>query len=79
MSLFNYTCILNEQTVQMMNSTKVDGINGEILNNWSVIMTNTPRIWLFGDTIDGMWILLPIAAFGTVVNSFQVTFHKIAP
>ena len=65
-----YTCILNEQTVQMMNSTKEDGINGEILN----IMTDTPRIWLFGDTIDGMWILLPIAAFGTVVNSFQVIF-----
>ena len=31
-----------------------------------------PRIWLFGNAVDGIWILLPIAVFGTIVNSFLV-------
>ena len=31
-----------------------------------------PRIWLFGNVVDGIWILLPIAVFGTIVNSFLV-------
>ena len=31
-----------------------------------------PRVWLFGNIVDGIWILLPIAVFGTVVNSFLV-------
>ena len=32
------------------------------------------RIWLFDGVVDGIWILLPIALFGTVVNSFLVSF-----
>ena len=31
-----------------------------------------PRVWLFGNIVDGIWILLPIAVFGTIVNSFLV-------
>ena len=31
-----------------------------------------PRVWLFGNSVDGIWILLPIAVFGTIVNSFLV-------
>ena len=31
-----------------------------------------PRVWLFGNIVDGIWILLPIAFFGTIVNSFLV-------
>ena len=31
-----------------------------------------PRVWLFGNIVDGIWILLPIAIFGTIVNSFLV-------
>ncbi len=31
------------------------------------------RVWLFDDVIDGIWILCPIAIFGTIVNSFMVS------
>ena len=63
--------------VPIMNSTKEEVIHGQIKGVWPIIVINTPRVWLFGDTIDGMWILLPIAAFGTVVNSFLVSFSVI--
>ena len=34
---------------------------------------NTPRVWMFFGVIDGIWVLLPIAIFGTIVNGFLVS------
>ena len=33
----------------------------------------TPRVWMFGCIIDGIWILFPVAIFGTIVNGFLVS------
>ena len=33
----------------------------------------TPRVWMFFGVIDGIWVLLPIAIFGTIVNGFLVS------
>ena len=45
--------------------TKGDFPNVEIIN--------TPRVWMFGGVIDGIWILFPVAIFGTIVNGFLVS------
>ena len=45
--------------------TQTDFLNVEIID--------TPRVWLFGGIIDGIWILLPVAIFGTTVNGFLVS------
>ena len=33
----------------------------------------TPRVWMFFGVIDGIWILFPIAIFGTILNGFLVS------
>jgi len=54
-----------------MNST----INEECLFDEFQTMEfkNTPRVWMFFGLIDGIWVLLPIAIFGTIVNGFLVS------
>ena len=54
-----------------MNST----INEECLFDEFPTMEfeNTPRVWMFFGVIDGIWVLLPIAVFGTIVNGFLVS------
>ena len=54
-----------------MNST----INEECLFDEFQTMEfeNTPRVWMFFGVIDGIWVLLPIAIFGTIVNGFLVS------
>ena len=39
----------------------------------NVELVNTPRVWMFGGMIDGIWILFPVAIFGTTVNGFLVS------
>ena len=39
----------------------------------NVELVNTPRVWMFGGMIDGIWILFPVAIFGTIVNGFLVS------
>ena len=43
---------------------------GELPN---VEIIDTPRVWMFGGIIDGIWILFPVAIFGTIVNGFLVS------
>ena len=52
-----------------MNTTKEEGISSE-----AIIISQT-RVWLFGDSIDGIVIMFPIYLFGTVMNSFQVCMY----
>ena len=52
-----------------MNSTKEEDISSE-----AIIISQT-RVWLFGDSIDGIVIMFPIYLIGTMMNSFQVDFE----
>ena len=54
-----------------MNSTKEEDISSE-----AIIISQT-RVWLFGDSIDGIVIMFPIYLFGTVMNSFQVDLNSL--
>ena len=39
----------------------------------NVELVNTPRVWMFAGMIDGIWILFPVAIFGTIVKGFLVS------
>ena len=55
-----------------MNSSKEhdEFTEGDLPN---VEIIDTPRVWMFGGIIDGIWILFPVAVFGTIVNGFLVS------
>ena len=55
-----------------MNSSKEhdDLTKGDFPN---VEIIDTPRLWMFGGIIDGIWILFPVAVFGTIINGFLVS------
>ena len=74
--IIQYILVLSSSLLSLL--TKYPRVSNMDLNEterWEIFkfeFVAYPRIWLFGNVVDGIWILLPIAVFGTIVNSFLV-------
>ena len=64
-----------------MNSSEYDleelGDNDEDSDEPLDFVIEKVRIFLFNDQVDGIWLLAPIAAGGTVVNAFMVGLFNL--
>lgn len=56
-----------------MNSTDEDDFQAENIGE-NLYLDYFQRIWQFGEYVDGIWIMAPVAIVGTVVNSFMVSY-----
>lgn len=63
------TEVTRRQKTFMMNNS----ISADIQGNLKPFQ----RVWLFNESVDGIWILTPIAVFGCFINSFLVRFIKL--